>query len=161
MDSSVVHKIDNYKIYGYTKKLFDSFQFHTSPIRAERERSLLKASFKQVEKSKSVAYLLKFNDISLGFIALSVTSVNEFPSLQIDYLFVSNQYRKEKLSYLEDNTVSEYLIILSTHIANEIKEKVGLKYLVLYPDQQNKNLIARYKKIGFKVLNKEWMFIKL
>jgi hypothetical protein len=83
MDNLVIHKIDNYKIYGYTKKLLDSFHFHTNPLRADRERSLLKASFKQVEKGKSVAYLLKLDDISLGFIALSVTSVNEFPLLQM------------------------------------------------------------------------------
>ena len=161
MDSLSIHKIDTSKVYGYKKGLFDSFGFHTDPIRADRERALLKASLKQVEKGKSVAYLLQFSEENLGFLALSVTSVNDFPSLQIDYLLVSSEYRSQKYQFLEDNTVSEYLILLALHVANEIKDKAGMKYLVLYPDKLNEKLIKRYKKIGFTQLNKEWMFIKL
>jgi len=56
MDNLVIHKIDNYKIYGYTKKLLDSFHFHTNPLRADRERSLLKASFKLIARYKKIGF---------------------------------------------------------------------------------------------------------
>ena len=45
-------------------------------------------------------------------------------------------------------------------IAKEIQEQVGLRYLVLLPD--NDRLQSVYKDMGFQVLpKKEWMFIKL
>lgn len=37
----------------------------------------------------------------------------------------------------------------------------GAKYLVLYPDAQSDTLISHYKEIGFNVLNKYWLVVKL
>lgn len=47
------------------------------------------------------------------------------------------------------------------NVAENIKETIGLKYLALYPDAQSEKLISHYKEMGFNVLNKYWLFIKL
>ena len=55
---------------------------------------------------------------------------------------------------------STYLIEFAIEIAKEIQDQVGLRYLVLLPD--NDRLQSIYKDMGFQVLPKnEWMFIKL
>jgi hypothetical protein len=52
------------------------------------------------------------------------------------------------------------LIEFAIEIAKEIQDQVGLRYLVLLPD--NDRLQSVYKDMGFQVLPKnEWMFIKL
>ena len=65
--------------------------------------------------------------------------------------------QREKL----DNTkTSIYLMEFVIEMAKEIQDKVGLRYLVLLPD--NERLQSVYKDMGFQVLPKqEWMFIKL
>ena len=40
-----------------------------------------------------------------------------------------------------------------------MSKKIGLRYIVLSPD--NDDLKDKYVKVGFKKLNKEWMFFKI
>ena len=55
---------------------------------------------------------------------------------------------------------SIYLIEFTIEIAKEIQEKVGLRYLVLLPDDERLQQV--YQDIGFqKFSKKDWMFFKL
>jgi hypothetical protein len=80
--------------------------------------------------------------------------------VQVDYLFVDYKYRK---LYLDEigNTISNYLLLFAMNVSEEIKQTIGVKYLALYPDAQSNKLISHYKNMGFNVLNKYWLFIKL
>jgi GNAT superfamily N-acetyltransferase len=127
---------------------------------AERERSFIEDICKRVQKSNTVLYLLKHNDDTLGFVALSVSSIGDFPSLQIDYLFVNDSFRGKMLEALDDLKTSTYLVEFAIEVAKEIQEIAGLRYLVLLPD--NDKLQDVYKNIGFSHLPKQdWLYIKL
>lgn len=161
MDNSItIIKCDNKNINSYKVKLLQSFTYHSDINRANRERGLLEETIKFVQKKKTMIYILKLNDIYLGLISLSASSIDDAPVVQIDYLFVDFNYRKLFIEELND-TVSDYLIIFSMEIAQNIQQSIGLKYLALYPDAQSKTLINHYKNMGFNVLNKEWLFIKV
>ncbi len=127
---------------------------------SEREKLFIEDICKRVQKNGTVIYLLRDSDETFGFIALSVSSIDAFPSLQVDYIFVSEPYRGVPLENLDKSKTSTYLIEFAIEIAKEIQEQVGLRYLVLLPD--NDRLQTVYKDMGFQVLpKKEWMFIKL
>ncbi len=127
---------------------------------SEREKLFIEDICKRVQKNGTVIYLLRDSDETFGFIALSVSSIDAFPSLQVDYIFVSEPYRGVPLENLDKSKTSTYLIEFAIEIAKEIQEQVGLRYLVLLPD--NDRLQSVYKDMGFQVLpKKEWMFIKL
>jgi len=126
----------------------------------QRERIFIKDICKRVLKSSTVLYVLRNKEKTLGFIALSVNSIDSLPSLQVDYLFVSNPYRGVLLEELKNTKTSIYLIEFAIEIAKEIQDKVGLRSLVLLPDSQRLEKI--YKDIGFqKFSKKDWMFFKL
>jgi len=126
----------------------------------QRERIFIKDICKRVLKSSTVLYVLRKEEKTLGFIALSVNSIDFLPSFQVDYLFVNNLYRGVVLEELDHTKTSIYLIEFAIEIAKEIQEKVGLRSLVLLPDSQR--LEAIYKDIGFqKFPKKDWMFFKL
>ena len=59
-----------------------------------------------------------------------------------------------------NDTISEYFITFAMDIARNIQKTI-VKYLSLYPDAQSKILINHYKDMGFNLLNKEWLFIKI
>ncbi|RLA77938.1 MAG: hypothetical protein DRG78_16265 [Epsilonproteobacteria bacterium] len=161
MDSNItITKCNSKNINSYKVKLLQSFTYHSDTNRASRERGLLEETIKFVQKKKTLIYILKQNDIFLGLVSLSASSIDDAPVIQIDYLFVDFNYRKLFIKEL-DNTIAKYFIVFSMDIAKNIQESIGLKYLALYPDGQSKNLINHYKNMGFNVLNKEWLFIKL
>ena len=161
MDNNIVIiKCDYNNILSYKIKLLQSFTYHKDVQRASRERGLLEETIKLVAKNKTVLYILKQENIYLGLISLSASSIGDAPIVQVDYLFVDFQYRKLFIKELND-TIAKYLILFSLDISKKIQESIGLKYLALYPDGQSKNLISHYKDIGFNVLNKEWLFIKI
>ncbi|MGE0738335.1 hypothetical protein [Sulfurimonas sp.] len=153
-------KIDDKNIRLYKVKLLQSFDFHPDLERTTRERGLLEEIIKLVQKNKTKLYLLKNNNEILGLIALSASSIDDFPVIQVDYLFVDYRYRKVYIDDI-DGTVSSYLLLFAMNVAENIKETIGLKYLALYPDAQSEKLISHYKEMGFNVLNKYWLFIKL
>lgn len=127
---------------------------------AQRERDFIEDICKRVQKASTVLYLLKHNNDTLGFVALSVSSIGDFPSLQIDYLFVNHTFRGKTLEVLDNLKTSSYLIEFAIELAKEIQEKAGLRYLVLLPD--NDKLQDVYKNIGFLNLPKQdWLYIKL
>ncbi len=161
MGSSItLLKIDNKNIPSYKVKLLQSLNFHSDINRASRERGLLEEIIKLTQKNKTILYILKNKDKIYGLIALSASSIDEMPVIQVDYLFVDYRYRKEKVDEIQ-NTVAKYLLAFAIDTAENIKQTIGLKYLALYPDAQSNKLISHYKDMGFNVLNKYWLVIKL
>ena len=104
--------------------------------------------------------MLKKDSFNIGLISISVTSIEDFPALQIDFLFVDANYRGLILNELDNVKASEYLIELAISIAKNLQSIVGLKYIVLLPD--NKELEKTYNNLNFNKLNKDgWMFISI
>ncbi len=161
MDSSIVLlKLDSKNILSYKIKLLQTLNFHTDLNRATRERGLLEEIIKLTQKNKTILYLLKKDNKFVGLIALSASSIDEMPVIQVDYLFVDFKYRKRKLEQL-NATISKYLLSFAIDTAEKIKQTIGLRYLALYPDAQSDTLICHYKEMGFNQLNKYWLVIKL
>ena len=146
--------------YQLSKKLLESLELSDTLEQKNREILFIKDICKRVEKSKTVLYVLKKDDEELGLISVSSSSIEDFPALQIDFLFVSKKYRGVILEELDNVKTSEYLIELVISIAKNIQESIGLKYIVLLPD--NKDLEKIYKELNFNKLNKTgWMFISI
>lgn len=151
-------ELDN---YNYTSKEYSLF-FKLSQqigLLEDREKTFIKGICKRVSKSKSVLYVLKDDNRIIRLIAISVTSFEEQPSLQIDYRFVSEVYRSKNLSILDNLKPFRYLIELVISIFTKIRNEVGLRYIILLPD--NDELKDKYVKVGFSLLDKEWMYLKL
>ncbi|MCF6244172.1 MAG: GNAT family N-acetyltransferase [Sulfurovum sp.] len=127
---------------------------------SQREKSFIEDICKRVQKTSTVLYLLKLDNNILGFIALSVSSIGDFPSLQIDYIFVNHAFRGKPLEILDNLKTSDYLVDFAIEIAQEIQKLAGLRYLVLLPD--NDKLQNVYKDMGFINLPKQnWLYLKL
>lgn len=150
--------------------------FHTNPKREKREKGFIEKICKNVEKNDSVIYLLKSKDVSIGLISLSASSVANYPSLQIDYIFISYPYRKKQLELeggmealkalptfheLDGSTPSEFILDFAIQKVSELQKIIGMRYLVLVPD--NLELAKMYRSIGFEYMtqNKKWMFTKI
>ena len=70
----------------------------------------------------------------------------------------------EKSKFVLYVVTFKYLLDLIIHEAKEIQSKVGVKYIVLLPD--NDNLLPRYQELGFEKINHKenqdgWMFFSL
>ena len=156
-------EIINYNSSSSSYNLYTTFlkklQFSDDIQQSNREELFIKDVCTRVSKSKSVLYILEFEEKIIGLIALSATSITDQPSIQIDYIFVSNSFRNKNLEILNDFKPFRYLINLAISLAEDMSKKLGLRYIVLSPD--NDDLKDKYVKVGFKKLNKEWMFFKI
>lgn len=145
--------------YNLYTTILKKLQFSDDIQQANREELFIKDVCTRVSKSKSVLYVLEYEEKIIGLIALSATSITDQPSIQIDYIFVSNSFRNKNLEILNDFKPFRYLINLAISLAEDISKKLGLRYIVLSPDSDN--LKEKYLSIGFKKLNKDWMFFKI
>lgn len=145
--------------YNLYTTIFKKLQFSDDIQQANREELFIKDVCTRVSKSKSVLYVLEYEEKIIGLIALSATSITDQPSIQIDYIFVSNSFRNKNLEILNDFKPFRYLINLVISLAEDMSKRLGLRYIVLSPD--NDDLKDKYVKVGFKKLNKEWMFFKI
>ena len=145
--------------YNLYTTILKKLQFSDDIQQANREELFIKDVCTRVSKSKSVLYVLEYEEKIIGLIALSATSITDQPSIQIDYIFVSNTFRNKNLEILNDFKPFRYLINLAISLAEDMSKKLGLRYIVLSPD--NDDLKDKYVKVGFKKLNKEWMFFKI
>ena len=156
-------EIINYNSSGSSYNLYTTIlkklQFSDDIQQSNREELFIKDVCTRVSKSKSVLYILEFEEKNIGLIALSATSITDQPSIQIDYIFVSNSFRNKNLEILNDSKPFRYLINLAISLAEDMSKKLGLRYIVLSPD--NDNLKEKYLSVGFKKLNKDWMFFKI
>ena len=146
-------------LYGLYRKIISNVQLSNDLELSQREYLFLKDICKQIEKSKTVLYTLEVDDNIIGLIALSATSIDDQPSLQIDYIFVSEPYRGINIQELDNLKPFRYLIELSINIAKEIKNLIGIRYIVLSPDTDE--LKNKYKKVAFQSLNNDWMYLKI
>ena len=146
--------------YQFSKKLLENLNLSQNLEQKNREELFIKDICKRVKKSKTVLYVLKKDGLNIGLISISVTSIEDFPALQIDFLFVDKNHRGLILTELDNVKASEYLIELAISIAKDIQSTVGLKYIVLLPD--NEDLEKTYKNLNFNKLNKDgWMLISI
>ncbi len=145
--------------YNLYTSILKKLQFSDDIQQSNREELFIKDVCTRVSKSKSVLYVLEFEEKIIGLIALSATSITDQPSIQIDYIFVSNSFRNKNLEILNDFKPFRYLINLAISLAEDMSKRLGLRYIVLSPD--NDDLKDKYVKVGFKKLNKEWMFFKI
>ncbi len=160
MDIIKIIQCDSKNINSYKIKILQSFSYHTELKRGQRERILLEETIKLVKKKKTVLYILQKDKIFLGVLALSASSIDDTPVVQVDYLFVDYKYRRITIKEIND-TISNYLISFAMSRVSIVQEAIGVRYLALYPDGQSKKLINHYKNMGFLQLNKEWLFIKV
>ena len=146
--------------YQFSKKLLENLNLSQNLEQKNREELFIKDICKRVKKSKTVLYVLKKDGLNIGLISISVTSIEDFPALQIDFLFVDIKHSGLFLCGLDNVKASEYLIELAISIAKDIQSTVGLKYIVLLPD--NEDLEKTYKNLNFNKLNKDgWMLISI
>ena len=145
--------------YNLYTSILKKLQFSDDIQQSNREELFIKDVCTRVSKSKSVLYVLEFEEKIIGLIALSATSITDQPSIQIDYIFVSNSFRNKNLEILNDFKPFRYLINLAISLAEDMSKRLGLRYIVLSPDSDN--LKEKYLSVGFKKLNKDWMFFKI
>lgn len=145
--------------YNLHKNLLLNLKFSKDLEQSTREKSFLKDICNRVEKSKTVLYVLKLDSEIIGLVSLSATSIDDQPSLQIDYIFVNDLYRGKEIEALDNLKPFRYLIELTINLAEEIKSSIGLRWIVLSPD--NEDLKNKYKKVNFQSINDDWMYLKL
>ena len=71
--------------------ILSHIKLSTHTEQAQREKIFIEDISKRIQKANTVLYLLKHNNDILGFVALSISSIGDFPSLQIDYLLLVPQ----------------------------------------------------------------------
>ena len=153
--------------------LFELNKFHSSnPLQKlihltneDRQRQFIKALCKGCQKGETVIYYLNIDNNICGIIGLSASRVDNIPCLHVDYIFVKEDYRKNIYEELNNKKISEYLISVSISLATEIKEKIGLRWLVLNPDNSEleKFYIDTFKFTKYKTAKDKltYLFIAL
>jgi hypothetical protein len=127
----------------------------------DHERQYVKQIADQAKRRQKQIYLLSSSDqVPHGFVAISISVLQNQPCLVIDYLFTSKAYRGEKYEKLGDKRISEYLVDFSVQVALEIDSKAPIRFVALTPIHDN--LRKFYEKWGFKSLDKtDWLFLKI
>jgi len=145
--------------YNLFTKLRNKLILSDNALSSNREEIFLKDICNRVQKSKTVLYTLKDDDNIVGLISLSVTSITEQPSLQIDYILVNKIYQGKILEDLDDTKPFRYMIEFAIDLAKDLQSKIGLRYIVLSPD--NDDIKEKYKQVGFEILHDDWMYLKI
>lgn len=170
-----------YKFKSYTaskakqekRALLNVVEFSNDPSKVQREETLLSQALSFAQNNSTKLYSIKDTTSKLkgilGLIALSASDVmiedSKKPVVLIDLLFVSNQYRSNIYEHLDNSKISQLLLEYAVSKFYEVREHVGVSYLILYPERgrENKNLVSFYQSMGFSyATNKhEWMYVKL
>lgn len=170
-----------YKFKSYTsskakqekRALLNAVEFCEDPSKAQREEALLSQALSFAQNSSTKLYTIKDTTSTLkgilGFIALSASDVmienTKKPVVLIDLLFVTNQCRSTVYEHLDNSKISQLLLEYAVSKFYEVREHIGVSYLILYPERgrENKNLVSFYQSMGFSyATNKhEWMYVKL
>ena len=140
-----IEKINTYNLI--VKKTLNSFQTKT-----DRERDLIDSALHNLKKGNVVIYVLVENITMFGFVSVSVNKLisKDFalPSIEIDYLFVDKRYRGKFL--VKNQKASDFLLGFVEKLAKKLKNDVGIRSIILYPDKQDDNLIKFYSNLGFQ-----------
>ena len=145
--------------YNFSTTLLNKLILSDDIISSNREELFIKDICKRVQKSKTVLYTLENDGDIIGLVSLSATTISEQPSLQIDYILVNKLYQGKVLSDLDDTKPFRFLIEFAIDLAKELQDKIGLRYIVLSPD--NDDIKAKYKQVGFEILHDDWMYLKI
>jgi len=170
-----------YKFTSYTsttaksekRSLLNAIEFSDNPLKAQREKALLSKALSFASNNSTKLYSMrdttgKLKGI-LGFVALSASEVliddTKKPVILVDLLIVNNRYRSKIYEHLDNSKISQLLLEYAGAKFYDVREYIGVSYLILYPDggKENKLLVDFYKTMGFSyATNKhEWMYIKL
>lgn len=127
----------------------------------KEEGSYLKKLFSIYSKKKTNITLLVNDNYIFGLIALFASRIEDLPSVQVDYLFVSKQYRKLKFEELDNMKISEFLINYAISTSVHASSSIGIKYVLLLPAHDS--LISIYANMDFKRLHSKtnWMIYKI
>jgi hypothetical protein len=155
------------------RSLLNAVEFSDEHNKAEREKALLTQALSSTQNNSTKLYSLRDSSLYLkgilGFIALSASEVmlddTKKPVVLIDLLFVNKKYRSTIYEHLDNSRISQLLLEYAISKFYEVREHIGVSYLILYPDggKENSDLVNFYKSMGFSyATNKhEWMYIKL
>lgn len=123
----------------------------------DRQRKFLKKLSTDCKKGSVVVYVAKRDDELAGLVGISAAKVGDIPSVQ-EYIIVSKKYRKDIDKEL-NMKVSSYLLALCMDIAASVKSVIGLRWLILTPD--NEKLEKFYgDEFGF-VAHNDIMYLKI
>lgn len=127
----------------------------------DNERQYVKQIVDQAKRRQKQIYLLSSSEkVPHGFVAISISVLQNQPCLVVDYLFTSKPYRGGIYEELGNKKVSEYLVDHSVNIALEIDGKAPIRFVALDPIHDH--LMSFYKKWGFRRLDKtDWLFLKI
>lgn len=149
--------------------VFELNKFHSSnPLHKfihltndDRQKQFIKALCKGCQKNDTVIYCLSIDKNICGMVGLSVSRVDNIPCLHVDYIFVKEDYRKNTYKELDNKKISEYLMSISISLATEIKEKAGLRWLVLNPDNSEleKFYIETFKFTKYKTAKDKLVYL--
>jgi len=143
----------------YPGSLSKRFQYADD---GERQYVVKTAKFSTRQKTR-IHLLSDTSGNDYGFVALSISSFDQSynrPSIVIDYIFTSHQYRGRKFPELDNTTVFEYLFEFTLRSALSLQEIVPLRFIALQPAHDR--LAAYYQRIGFSFIDTSgWMFMKL
>jgi len=145
--------------YNFSTTLLNKLILSDNITSLYREQLFIRDICKRVQKSKTVLYILENDENIIGLISLSATTISEQPSLQIDYILVNKPYQGKKLPNLDNTKPFRFLIEFTIDLAKELQDKIGLRYIVLSPD--NDDIKAKYKQVGFETLHDDWMYLKI
>lgn len=123
------------------------------------ERNYVVQTAKLATKDRTRIHLLADGaGNSYGFVALSLAVSENKPSLVIDYLFTSHQYRG--VSYADlGGKISDYLLGFTIQIASMLRQPVPLRFIALQP--ATPELEQFYHKRSFLKLDAtHWMFLR-
>jgi len=137
--------------------LFRNFQYSDAD-----ERNYVRQVFKFAQNKAARIHVLKDDDAPCGFVALSIDTFNNVPSINIAYLFTSAQYRKRTYTELGEppKRISEYLIGRALLMAVDISKKVPLRYVALQLAADRHE--ALYRQYGFeRAAGTNWMSLVL
>jgi len=170
------YKFNSYsasKVKQEKRALLNAVQFSSNHEKEQREEALLSQALSFAQNNSTKIYSIRDTSSQLkgilGFIALSASDVmienTKKPVVLIDLLFVNNQYRSKVYAHLDNSKISQLLLEYALSKFYEVREHIGVSYLILYPERgrENQNLVSFYKSMGFSyATNKhEWMYVKL
>lgn len=108
---------------------------------------------KDARKDRTKLHVLKINGVNVGLIAISIQCMeqkfNQKKYLNIDYVFVDNQYRKIIIEEL-GKKVSDFMIEIAIRFALDINAIVPLSFVAAEPAHDD--LVPLYQSNGFTEL---------
>ena len=156
------------KIEKYDEKIIipEFLNLFNNGFKTDREKELLVYTIKEHNKNKNTFYVLEINNKSVGMVSLKFDNISDNPTLDVDYLFVHKDYRKQTFKNLNNKRISQFLLdFVIKNIAPKIKDLVNFRYISLYPDKQNKKLIKYYlsllpNSLQLSYKNENWIILK-